>query len=56
MKPSIGKVKAYALVRDKDGKPKIDDIHGVPESIWELLTEDEKLEVIKHGGYALSSD
>ena len=51
-----GKIKAYALVRDKDGKPKIDNIKGIPSQIWEMLTEQEKHEVLKNGGYALSSD
>lgn len=56
MKASIGKVKAHALVRDKNGKPKIDNIKGIPQPIWKMLTEQEQKEVIKNGGYALSSD
>ena len=40
-----GKVKAYALVRDAEGKPKFDDINNIPEPIWEMLTEDEKEEI-----------
>jgi hypothetical protein len=56
MKATTGRVKAHALVKDKDGKPKIDNIKGIPPQIWEMLTEQEQKEVIKNGGYALSSD
>ena len=56
MNSSNGKVKAFALVRDKSGKPKIDNIKGIPNQIWDLLTDDEKTEVIKNGGYALRSN
>ena len=47
MKSNTGKVKAYGLVRDKDGKPKIDDIHNIHPIIWTMLTQAEQLEIIK---------
>ena len=40
-----GKVKAFALVRDKNGKPRIDDIHDIPGAIWEMLTKVEQQEI-----------
>jgi hypothetical protein len=43
--PTLGKVKVYALVRDKNGKPKIDDPENIPAEIWDALTDDEKLEI-----------
>lgn len=56
MKSNTGKVKAYALIRDKNGKPRIDNIYGIPQGIWNLLTNEEQQEVLKNGGYALSSN
>lgn len=56
MKTTSGKVKAYALVRDKNGKPKINNIYGIPQPLWELLTNNEKQEVLINGGYTLSSN
>lgn len=50
------KIKAFALVRNKDGKPRIDDIKNIPLGIWELLTDKEKQEVLKDGGNAPSSN
>lgn len=46
-----GKTKAYGLVRDKDGRPVIDNIHGIPKGFWDLLTEAEKADIKKQGGY-----
>jgi len=40
-----GKFKAFALVRDKDGKPKIDDPKNCPPEILEMLTDEEKEEL-----------
>jgi hypothetical protein len=40
-----GKFKAYGLVRDANGKPKIDDIHNIPGPIWDMLTTAEKEEI-----------
>lgn len=37
-----GKIKAYGLVRDKDGKPKFADIYNIPKPIWDMLTPDEQ--------------
>lgn len=37
-----GKIKAYALVLDKDGNPKVDDPHSLPPEIYNSLTESEK--------------
>ena len=41
----VGKMKGYALVRDKDGRPKIDDIHNIPGPIWDMLTAAEQQEI-----------
>lgn len=46
-----GKIKAYALIRDADGKPVIDNIHGIPIGLWQLLTFEERIEIQKQGGY-----
>lgn len=43
-----GKVKGYILVRDANGKPKIDDLNNIPEPIWNMLTPVEQ-EEIKNG-------
>ena len=48
VKTQPGKFKAFGLVRDKDGKPKIDDINNIPKQIWDMLTETEQQE-IDHG-------
>lgn len=49
------KVTAHCLVRDKNGKPKFDDINNIPDVFWDLLTEDEK-EDIRNDRIALSSN
>ena len=41
-----GKVKGYALIRDKEGKPKIDDVKNCPPELWALLTDIEKEELL----------
>lgn len=52
----------YCLVRDKNGEPKFDDINDIPQPYWDMLTEDEKQNIIDkrkeidHGGNSLSSD
>lgn len=43
-----GKFKGNGLVRDKDGKPKIDDYENCPEDIKALLTKEER-EVFENG-------
>lgn len=35
------KVSAFFLVRDKDGRPKVDDIHNCPNEILAMMTSDE---------------
>jgi hypothetical protein len=45
METKKAKWKAFALIRDKDGKPKIDDKNNIPEQIWNMLTETEKQEI-----------
>ena len=40
-----GKWTGYALVRDKDGRPKFDDLNNIPQQIWDMLTEDEQQEI-----------
>ena len=42
------KMKAYGLVRDKNGKPKVDDINNCPPEILNMLTKQE-IEELKHG-------
>ena len=39
---SPGKFTGFALVRDKDGKPKIDDYENCPEEIKAMLTPQER--------------
>ena len=39
---SQGKVKAYALVLDKDGNPKVDDPFSIPLEIYNSLSESQK--------------
>lgn len=36
-----GKFKGYALVRDANGVPRIDDPTNLPQQIKDLLTDDE---------------
>ena len=38
--------KGYLLVRDKNGKPKFDDIFKIADNFWDVLTDKERL-VIK---------
>jgi hypothetical protein len=46
VKVSPGKFKGYGLVRDKNGKPKFDDImKHIPGPIWDQLTNDERQEI-----------
>jgi hypothetical protein len=47
---SFGKFIGYILVRDKDGKPKIDDPMNLPKQLFDMLTDSEK-EEIYHGTY-----
>jgi hypothetical protein len=35
-------LKGYALIRDKNGKPKIDDYENCPEAIKLMLTDEER--------------
>lgn len=49
------KFKGYALVRDKHGKPKIDDPMNLPKPIFDMLTEEEKKEIY-NGTYPRYSD
>lgn len=37
----------FAIVRDKNGKPKFDDIYNIPQGFWNSLTTEEQ-EVIKN--------
>lgn len=50
MKVGKGKWKGYALVRDKYGKPKIDDIDNCPQQILDMLTPEE-LKELKDGSH-----
>lgn len=40
-----GKFKAFVLVRDAQGKPKVDDPQNLPPEILAALTEEEKQEI-----------
>ena len=40
--PLKAKVSGFMLVRDKDGKPKIDDPENIPREIFDMLTEKEQ--------------
>ena len=45
-KSGEGKWEAYGLVRDKNGRPKFDDIEAhIPAPIWDMLTEAEQQEI-----------
>ena len=45
-KPAIA-----ALVRGKDGRPRFDDIKGIPRIFWNQLTWEEQQDIINRGGY-----
>ena len=49
MKVNAGKakLKGFGLVRDKNGKPKIDDYKNCPQEIKDMLTKKEKEEFEK---------
>lgn len=47
---SNSEVKLFGLVRDKEGKPKFDDINNINPVIWSMLSFDEQAEVIKQRG------
>ena len=42
-----GKFKGFGLVRDKNGKPKIDDPETLPQQIKDMLTDEEYFEIYK---------
>lgn len=39
---SLGKVKAYALIIDKNGMPRIDKPCETPKEVWLTLTQEQK--------------
>jgi len=41
------KIKSFGLIRDKNGKPKIDDYKNCPDEIKKMLTQAEKEEFEK---------
>jgi hypothetical protein len=45
LKAAQGRVKAYGLVRDENGKPVFDDIKNIPGPIWDMLTAAEQKEI-----------
>ena len=51
LEAGAGKARFVAIVRDKQGKPKFDDIHGIPLVLWDKLTAAEKREIRRNGGY-----
>lgn len=50
VKATPGAFKGYALIRDKEGNPKIDDPMNLPKPIFDMLTKKEK-EEIYNGSY-----
>jgi len=41
-----GKWKAFGLIRDKNGKPKVNkDINKIPQQVWDMLTPEEQEEI-----------
>jgi hypothetical protein len=42
--------RAYGLVRDKDGRPKFDNIKDIPASLWNMLTAEEQDQIRARGG------
>ena len=46
-KAANAKIKGFGLVRDKNGKPKIDDYKNCPKEIKAMLTKKEKEEFEK---------
>lgn len=49
LETSNGEFTLYGLVRDKNGKPRIDDINNIPEQIWNMLTKEEQEEIKRNG-------
>ena len=41
----LGKFKGFGLVRDKDGKPKIDNPATLPQQLKDMLTDAEYLKI-----------
>ena len=54
VKVKPARIKMVALVRDKDGKPRIDDPENIPPEISNLLTPAEKKE-LKNGNHTHNS-
>ena len=46
-KAEKAKMKGFGLIRDKNGKPKIDDYKNCPQEIKDMLTKTEKEEFEK---------
>jgi hypothetical protein len=46
LKAAQGKVIAYGLVRDHNGRPVFDDIDNIDAPIWAMLTAAEKKEIM----------
>lgn len=55
-----GTFKGYFLVRDKNGKPRFDDIFNIADEFWNELTKDEQEIILQerkdNGGYSLSGN
>ena len=43
---SSAKIEIFAVVRDKNGRPKFDDLNTIPDAIFDSLTISEQQEVI----------
>lgn len=51
MRVDGARFRAVGLVRDSAGRPRLDEILGVPLELWRLLTAEEREEVRRDGGY-----
>ena len=47
IKAGKAKLKGFGLVRDKNGKPKIDDYKNCPQELKDMLTKQEREEFEK---------
>ena len=41
------KIKAYILVRDKYGRPKLDNYNNIPKEVYDSLTDKDKIYIEK---------
>ncbi len=52
----VGKFQAYAMVRGKDGRPKVDHLNEMPRAVWDGLSQEDQDHLIAiHGEYSQKS-